>query len=412
MVDISVPANPGAPSAPGSDNPAAGVDTFNSLEELAILYADQASSGHHHTFESYIDTRFESTLNIVSRGVLKAFETERLGTADAVLGVVLNHNALPSTPANSGFGGNVSNGLLSAMGMVRSEPVAAARVMVIGTAHTEILPVPTTYGATAEDKDLISFYPLFYYSPSAFPIVPGSFVKCKFDVGTYQEGVVTEHVATVPPYVLSGQAFTPLAGNPEFATGTSLGQLLPAGGAGPTPNADRLRILLGELGPNIYEKGQELANGGDITAETAAAAASVMSTIRIEHPHIKIRITAGNDAFHHGLKCDGQGRRRSGAEGKCYTSRHTRGRGIDFVLASGRGAADSDLNRVIAILRRHVAGNAGKFRFVDEYRHPTSAATAPHIHFSWGEGSEGQDEWALAQASAAMSPWNSPIAVV
>jgi len=171
------------------------------------------------------------------------------------------------------------------------------------------------------------------------------------------------------------------------------------------------------LGPNIYEKGQELANGGDITAELAAAAASVMSTIRAEHPHIKIRITGGNDAFHQGLVCVGGkwgagGRRKDGVPNKkCYTSRHTKGRGMDFVVASGRGDGDIDLDRVVAILRRHVAGNAGKFRFIDEYRHPTSAATAPHLHMSWGEGTEGKDEMNLARANVAVSPWNSPISV-
>ena len=378
--------------------------TFGSLETLALLYADQ-SQGSHAAFEDYVDTRFEDTFDVLSRSALKSYESDILGTADAVLGVVLNPNGAPSQGFTGAWTpGTISDRVLAALGMVRPEPVAAARIMVIGTEHTAILPIPGTYGDTGEDKDIISFYPLFYYSPAAMPLIPGSFVKCKFDKNTYQGGVVTEHVTTLPPYILSGEAYTPLNASPDFGSAPSLGQFLQI--SGPTPNADRLRLVLQQLGPNIWEKnGTELANGGDISADLVTAATSVMSTIRVEQPHMRIRISAGNDAWHHGIICRNgahmstkrhgaaAGGRRDGKPGNCYTSRHTKGRGMDFSIVSGRGAGDVDLDRIVAILRRHVAGNNGKFRFIDEYRKPTKNATAGHIHFSWGEGSEGKGEW-------------------
>lgn len=399
--------------------------TFNSLETLALLYADQ-SQGSYTSFESYVDTRFEDTFDLLNRSALKSYESDILGAADAVLGVVLDPNgAPPSAAASYGAAGTLSDRVLGAMGMMRAEPIAAASVMVIGTNHTAILPIPGTYGDTGEDKDMISFYPLFYYSPTAMPLLPGSFVRCKFDIHTLQGGIITEHVTTLPPYILSGEAYTPLNSMPDFGSAATLGQYLLM--TGQTPNADRLRLVIQQLGSNIWEKrinGKlELSSGGDITAEIATAASSVLSTIRVEYPHIKIRITGGNDAFHQGLICRNgahmsgkrhgaaAGGKRSGASGDCYTSRHTKGRGIDFSIVTGRGAGDIDLDRIVAILRRHVAGNGGMFRFKDEYRKPTASATKPHIHFSWGEGTEGKGEWAMAQTRSNESPWNDPITV-
>ena len=406
MADESSSSPPAPPSA----------GDVGSLEALALLVGDDSHSGHS-AFEEYVDTRFEDSFDVIRRSAIKGLQTDVLGDEDSVVGVVLNHNVASSSPANltSPIPG-LTDLLMSALGLMPATPTGVANVMVIGSPHTACLPVPLTYGETEEDKQIISYYPQFHYSTLKVPIIPGSFVRCRFDKGTYQRGVITGVEDSTTPYTLGGQVYSPLASQfsgsilsiEEFGIPT-----------GPTPNADRLRLYLNELGPNIYEKGQELANGGDITAEVATVTASVMGTIAAEWPHIKIRLTGGNDAFHQGLVCvggpykkDGSGgRRRSGAAGKCYTSRHTKGNGIDFVVASGRGAGDIDLDRVVAILRRHVAGNANKFRFIDEYRFPTSAATAPHLHMSWGEGSEGALELKNYRANKASSPWNSPITV-
>ncbi len=414
---------------PDEGAPNSSADLFyqvNSLETLALLYAD-SSHGLDLGFEEYIDTRFEDTFDIIHRSALKAFENRILGSGDAALGVVLNPNADSSSSQQTSAprtapGPVITERLASALGVTKTAPLEVANIMVIGTRHTDIFPIPGSYGVTADDRRIISWYPRFYYDPNVFPIVPGSFVRCKFEQNTRRVGIITEMVNDMPPYTLSGEITNPLKSMAAFGAASTIEDYRTF--AGPTPNADRLRAVIAQLGASrVYEKGDEIANGGDITAELAEAATSVMSTIAVEFPHIQIRITGGNDKFHQGLICkNGQymstkrngaaaGGRRSGAPGNCYKSRHTNGRGLDFVLASGRGSGDSDLDSVVAVLRRHVSGNAGMFRFIDEYRNPTSAATAPHIHFSWGEGSEGKDEQVLFEQSRSQSPWNDPIAV-
>ena len=47
---------------------------FNSLEALAVLYADLAAHGGVETFGDYIDNRYEDTFDIISRGVIKSYQ--------------------------------------------------------------------------------------------------------------------------------------------------------------------------------------------------------------------------------------------------------------------------------------------------------------------------------------------------
>lgn len=143
--------------------------------------------------------------------------------------------------------------------------------------------------------------------------------------------------------------------------------------------ANELRAVISRLG--YTEKGSELDSGGDISEEIYKAAASVLTTIKAELPNVNIKITAGNDRYHRNLS---------------YTSRHKLANAIDFVSYPSDSAT---LDAIITILQRHSAGNL-KFRFIDEYRHLTSAGTANHFHISWGEGSESRDELDKALALA------------
>ena len=137
---------------------------------------------------------------------------------------------------------------------------------------------------------------------------------------------------------------------------------------GPTPNADRLRETLISLG--YTEKGRELSNGGDITAETANLAIAVFKTIKNQLPSISIKVTGGNDAYHQRLG---------------YTSRHSLGRGIDFVISP---SSQENIDSVVKILQGYAAGNYPNVRFINEYASPTKAATAQHFHLSYGAGTE------------------------
>lgn len=149
---------------------------------------------------------------------------------------------------------------------------------------------------------------------------------------------------------------------------------------GPTPNADRLRQALTDLG--YFEKGRELSNGGDITSNTADMGIAVMKRIKEKVPGVTVTMTGGNDRYHQNLP---------------YNSRHKRGTGLDFVFSP----ANSDtISRVKEVLQGFAAGENPKFKFIDEYSNPTRAATARHFHFSWGVGTEGSQDVAQALALA------------
>jgi len=135
-----------------------------------------------------------------------------------------------------------------------------------------------------------------------------------------------------------------------------------------TPNADRLRAALNQFG--YKEKGEEIANGGDITSEMADYSIAVFRKIKRNMPDLKIKVTGGNDIYHQGLD---------------YTSRHKLGRGLDFVI---RPATETNIRKVDKILRGFLAGENDLARFINEYDSPTKAATAKHFHISWGKGTE------------------------
>ena len=140
--------------------------------------------------------------------------------------------------------------------------------------------------------------------------------------------------------------------------------------AGPTPNADYLRGVLKSLG--YLEKGTELSNGGDITLEMAKYAAAVAQRMKQVSPSLVLTFTGGNDIYHQNLN---------------YTSRHTAGRGVDFVISSPTTA---NIKLVNSQLDDFVLANIPFARYLDEYTSATGAATGGHFHISWGDGTEGQ----------------------
>jgi len=134
---------------------------------------------------------------------------------------------------------------------------------------------------------------------------------------------------------------------------------------GATPNADRLRVILAILG--YREKGRELSNGGDITADLVDYAAAVFREIKKQLPSITITVTGGNDAYHQRL---------------AYRSSHTNGQGLDFTISP---LTTDNKNAVDKILGGFAAGNQSKIvSFINEYDYPSSAATAGHFHIRIG----------------------------
>ena len=176
------------------------------------------------SFEEYIDTRFEDGFDILRRAALRSLATNIIGDEDSVLGVVLNHNAAGSATASTPTGlGRLTQPLMKALGLLPASSRAIANVMVIGSPHTVCLPIPATYGQSLQDKKWISWYPQFHYSPLEFPLIPGSFVRCKFNKGTYQSGVITRAEEAATPYTLGEQTFTPLSERPDWGTAAPMG---------------------------------------------------------------------------------------------------------------------------------------------------------------------------------------------
>jgi hypothetical protein len=141
------------------------------------------------------------------------------------------------------------------------------------------------------------------------------------------------------------------------------------------PNANRVRRVLrafryGEKGRRITRKlVGEISNGGDITDLMASWTIFALNEIKRELPMVEVAMTGGNDEFHQRLG---------------YVSNHTRGVAMDFVVKPR-----AYVTRVANILHG-IAGSPnnvrpdGKpvFRFIDEYNHPSSAASGPHFHMT------------------------------
>ncbi len=133
---------------------------------------------------------------------------------------------------------------------------------------------------------------------------------------------------------------------------------------GPTPNADRLRAVLTELG--YGDKGQ-ISTGGDITPALANYAIAAFKQIKTSLPDLQVRVSGGNDLFHKTLS---------------YVSSHTLGNGLDFTISP----ATSENKKIIDnILGGFAAGNQEQIvSFINEYDYPSSASTGGHYHIRIG----------------------------
>lgn len=133
---------------------------------------------------------------------------------------------------------------------------------------------------------------------------------------------------------------------------------------GPTPNADRLRTVLTELG--YGDKGQ-ISTGGDITPALADYAIAVFRQIKTSLPDLQVRVSGGNDLFHKTLS---------------YVSSHTLGNGLDFTITPADTANKAEID---LILGGFAAGNQEQIvSFINEYDYPSSASTGGHYHIRIG----------------------------
>jgi hypothetical protein len=133
-----------------------------------------------------------------------------------------------------------------------------------------------------------------------------------------------------------------------------------------TESAEDLRDSIEDLG--YEEKGDEISSGGEITEDIAKIGKAILEEFKRVSPTTKVRITSGNDAFHHNLS---------------YVSRHARGEALDFTISPN---SNEEHDKFLEILNRVAAGNPG-FSYIDEYKNPSSSSTGGHFHVSYRKNS-------------------------
>lgn len=156
---------------------------------------------------------------------------------------------------------------------------------------------------------------------------------------------------------------------------------------GEIPNATDLRSVLDELG--YQEKGEEIANGGDITFDMKVASEAVFRYIKSTYPNISIVVTGGNDTYHQDLLKNPKVK---------YVSLHTTGNALDFVISP---PTETNINKIVTALQEFTAGDPlQKFSFINEYADPTKNATGKHFHMVIGSGPKASSSRNLANALA------------
>ena len=192
------------------------------------------------------------------------------------------------------------------------------------------------------------------------------------------------------------------------------------------PNADHARSIIAKM-PAVREKENttltgpggiepkknkkpkvgEMSSGGDITKNCVKMIQTVFTALTKAMPNHKFKISAGNDYYHivirdsKKMKNTEAGKKRI-KQGKKpnYTSKHTYGNGIDFVVSP---CSKADRQQVSFVLAAVLWANTkdGKtptrynsmFRYINEYAYGTAAASGGHFHISVDTPSkEGKDE--------------------
>jgi hypothetical protein len=187
---------------------------LNVLELISQAYG--YASGIRTNFGNYVDTRFETSLDIQSRlstAVLERniYEGNKLETT----GIVLRVEDLEEN--NDSHFLSLVRTLDNILGIDKIPNYRAARVKILPrmgevASPTDIYFDPYTYDATPEDVILIDQFPLFFYDADQVDgIVPGAKVKCFFDYGTFSGGEIIERTLDEPIALGDGSSVTPLA---------------------------------------------------------------------------------------------------------------------------------------------------------------------------------------------------------
>ena len=123
-------------------------------------------------------------------------------------------------------------------------------------------------------------------------------------------------------------------------------------------DAGDIRSTLDKL--DYKEKTNQLDSGGNIPNYASILFRKFFEFLKDENPDVIIKVTAGHDKFH-----------------KKYRSRHNFGEALDFTVEQG------NVEDVAKTLKKFKAKHGSEFKFLDEYKHPSTHSTGPHFHISY-----------------------------
>src|SRR5690606_17112953 len=128
-------------------------------------------------------------------------------------------------------------------------------------------------------------------------------------------------------------------------------------------SASQLRTTIKNLG--YTEKGNELDNGGPITSTISQAVTLILKKYKVLKPDVNINVTGGNDNFH---------------QKNSPNSKHLSGNAVDLVIVP---FSTENLDALIQATEE-AKKTFPELTYIDEYRKPSSKATAPHFHIQIG----------------------------
>ena len=159
---------------------------------------------------------------------------------------------------------------------------------------------------------------------------------------------------------------------------------------GATPNADRLRAVLNQLGYSEKQfgddgfgrdkDGPQISNGGDISSPLANYAIQTFKLIKEKYPNLQIQVSGGNDLYH---------------QNQTGFSHHKKGNGLDFTITPFTRNNEKAIENILYAI---ILGTP-RFHFLNEYDKTTENTTGGHFHISYGSGAEGSGNLAYAKSS-------------
>lgn len=127
--------------------------------------------------------------------------------------------------------------------------------------------------------------------------------------------------------------------------------------------SSELRSDLQSLG--YKEKSGQLNSGGEISDEISGIVGDILKDFKATNPNVGVTVTSGNDKFHKKLN---------------YNSLHKMGNAVDLVLQP----ANSETKKAFENILNLYTNKDSKFKYINEYDHPSGAATGGHFHLQYG----------------------------